>query len=73
MMKKKSDLDVWLDDLTDRQNHLYKNVLPCPECNSIQVQVIKFEAPAKWKCRICKQGFTHEPETSGSDKIPSKS
>jgi transposase-like protein len=44
-----------------RQQHLYHLKPECLFCHHEQVQLIDKNIPAKWKCRICKCQFTHEP------------
>jgi hypothetical protein len=47
-----------------RQNFLMAHAPRCEKCDTFQVQIIRTEAPAVWKCRICKHRFGFEPPTS---------
>ena len=68
-----NDVDFlsWLEDREKRQDHILKHVPKCPSCGSEQVQIMRFVAPAQWRCRICKVAFEFEPEQedqSGRDQ-----
>jgi hypothetical protein len=40
---------------------LYRNVPPRPSCGREQVQILRHEPPAEWRCRECRLWFTYEP------------
>lgn len=44
-----------------RQDEVFGNVPKCPSCGNEQVQIIDWNKPAQWKCRICKFKFEFEP------------
>ena len=44
-----------------RRERICKYAIPCPNCKTLQVQLIDANLPALWKCRHCKHQFIHEP------------
>lgn len=49
--------------VSDRRFFLCANPPICILCKSEQVQLIDYiKCKAKWKCRICKHKFEHEPK-----------
>ena len=59
----------WINDgnglqaLLDRKDFVCANVPHCPRCSEqMQIQVTNYlSVPAKWRCRMCKHRFVHEP------------
>jgi len=47
--------------IIDRQDYLFSNVPRCPKCGVDQVQIIRMDAPAAWRCRMCREAFVCEP------------
>lgn len=56
------------EDLGRRMNRLK---LECPECNTRQVQLVKYmdTYPAQWKCRHCKHKFEWEGDGYDHNKL----
>ncbi len=48
-------------EAADRMDFLCRAAPRCPTCDTYQVQIIKTEAPAVWRCRICKYRWGFEP------------
>jgi hypothetical protein len=44
-----------------RQGLLYRNIPRCPACGAEQVQIMRHEPPAEWRCRECRHWFAFEP------------
>jgi ribosomal protein L37AE/L43A len=44
-----------------RREFICSNAPRCFKCNNEQVQLVNSSLLAKWKCRVCKFIFTHEP------------
>lgn len=46
-----------------RRLHLSTHTPVCPDCDSLQVQLMAYIAttPAQWRCRRCRTHFTYEP------------
>jgi len=40
--------------LADKRDAYCKKQPPCPKCAAMQVQLVSWDACAKWKCRHCK-------------------
>jgi transposase len=45
-----------------RRDFLCSHPPHCPECNSDQVRIRRFDAPALWRCQMCEHWFEHEPD-----------
>jgi ribosomal protein L37AE/L43A len=66
--------DNFISAISNRRHSLcqlfQKNNHSCPKCGeSWQVQLVDWlVAPAKWKCRICKEKFEFDPE--GAAPLP---
>jgi len=45
----------------DRRDFLNAHVPHCPKCRTRQVQIMRGDVPATWRCRICQYGFICEP------------
>jgi hypothetical protein len=45
-----------------RQDLSYRNFPRCPACGAEEVQIMRHEQPAEWRCRECRHRFTFEPE-----------
>lgn len=68
MITKKSPVDYeepkytdWIETLHKRQGLLYRNIPKCPKCDSEQVQLLRLNKPARWRCKVCKHRFEKEP------------
>jgi ribosomal protein L37AE/L43A len=55
------DFDAYAKQCVERYDFLCNSVPQCPKCDTFQVQAIKTEAPAVWKCRVCKHRWGFEP------------
>ena len=49
--------------LVNRRIRLCSKAPVCPKCSTNQVQLINILLLAKWRCRMCKFIWTHEPLT----------
>ncbi|ARW57509.1 hypothetical protein FDI23_gp086 [Serratia phage CHI14] len=48
-------------EMVDRRENACKQVSPCPECDSMQVQLVDWRTDVlKMKCRHCKHKFEKE-------------
>ena len=55
--------------LAARREHLGRNAIPCPKCNTRQIQLVDHICmPAKWKCRECRHKFDFEPNEFGAQQ-----
>lgn len=52
---------AYVKQLAERQYFIYRHVPLCEKCRSEQVQIIKIDPPAVWRCRMCKHRFQYEP------------
>lgn len=61
------DFDKFMENvlrMTSRREFLCKNAPKCIMCGADQIQLVdSFLKPARWKCRICKFAFQHEPNS----------
>lgn len=55
-----TDMDAILA-IVARQKVVYGHQPVCPMCSSPQVQVVRIDPPAGWRCRECKHSFVSEP------------
>jgi hypothetical protein len=67
-VKKRLERPYIIGASIERTEFLRKNVPACPSCGgrdvtgTLQIQLVDtFNPPAKWKCRLCKTRFEHEP------------
>ena len=54
-------------EVAKRRNALCAMPPKCPKCHNEQVQLVSWKwVPAKWKCRMCRYRFIHEPDFAGA-------
>lgn len=53
------DLHAFSMTMVDRRERAAKQMKPCPQCGSVQVQLVDWSTPVlRHKCRHCKHKFT---------------
>jgi hypothetical protein len=57
-----------LTPIFKRRDFLCSHPPRCPECNTDQVQIRRFDAPALWRCQMCEHWFEHEPDDRGQNE-----
>lgn len=62
------DFAKYVEYVLARQDLLWRNVPRCPSCGTEQVQLIKTEPPAVWKCRKCKNRWGFEPDAIADEQ-----
>lgn len=68
MIKTRITETEWAE-LEYRRNALFTHAqsLRCSACGTDQLQVVRWDTPAQWKCRLCKHRFTSEPASARQD------